>query len=265
MTLSEQQRRDYKKQHSAYERRIKPIFLNALRRQIEPIALWLEANLGEPPVDALIDKTIFRQPMVQAYLLVGNMSAKRGYYLIRGNDGGVKSAIDLFINLWTEIFKDYALRYAYRIENELSETTKQEVRKALAEGRELGYSNDRIATLIRRRVQWQISRTRAILIARTEATTASNLGAEQGAKTWLKEVGQKGYKEFIGRDDERERHTHRELNGKIIPIEEKFSFGGSLALLPGDTTLPAKERIQCRCTTLFMSERRYLRMMADKK
>lgn len=265
MTQAEKQRQEYRKQHSAYERRIKPIFLNTLRRQIEPVVLWLDANpVGEPPLELLIDQAIFRRPMVQSYQIVGMTSAKRSYYQIRGNDGS-KVAIDFFINLWADIFREYALRYAYRIENELSDTTKEEIRKALAEGRELGYSNDRIATLIRRRVQGQISRTRAILIARTEATTASNLGAETGAKTWLNEVNQKGYQQWISRIDEETRHNHLDLNDDIIPMGEQWQVGTELADMPGDTKLSAKERCNCRCTRLFMSERRYLRLMAEKK
>lgn len=261
---SKQAAQQFAKQHLIYERKIRPLFRKALIVQVEPVIRWLQFNVGEPPLDALIDKTVFRKPMVTAYNTVGKTAAKRSYYLIRELDGS-KAAIEFLVDLWSKIFRDYALNYAYRIENELSETTKDDIRKALADARELGYNTDETINLIRKRVQGQISRFRSALIARTEATTAANLGAEQGAKSWLAEQNQKGYKEYIGRADDRERETHRALNGTIIPMDEKFSFGGSLGNLPGDTTLPAKERVQCRCSCIFISERRYLRMMANKK
>ena len=265
MTQADKQRNIYAGQHLLYAKRIRPIFLNALQRQIEPVIQWLEANLGDPPLDALLDSKIFRLPMVSAYGMVGQLSAKRSYYLMRESEGGIKaSVIDLFIDLWAKIFRDYALNYAYRIENELTETTKEEIRRSLAEGRELGYNNFRLATLMRKNVQGQISRSRAILIALTESTTASNLGAEEGAKSWLKEQGQKGYQQWLGRDDGKERHTHVALNDKIIPIGDKWNVGGEFAYMPGDTKLSAKERCKCRCTRLFMSERRYLRMQANQ-
>lgn len=265
MTQAERQRRDYIRQHSAYERRVRPIFLRALRQQIEPVVRWLEFNsIGEPPIDMLIDTTIFRVPMQQAYVTIGMTAAKRGYYQMRDDDLSSKAGIDLLIDLWSSFFRMFALNYAYRIENELSETTKEEIRKALAEARELGYDNAKAATLIRKKVQNQISRTRATLIARTEATTASNMAQERGARSYLEETNQSGYQQWIGREDARERHTHRELNDDIIPMGQKWQVGQELADMPGDTNLSAKERCNCRCTRLFMTERRYRRLMAEK-
>lgn len=262
MTEAQKISLQYARQHEAYEKTMYPIFLRALRKQIKPVIAWVEELGVNPPLDALVDKTVFRKPMVTAYGLVSPLAAKREYYYMKRMDG--KGFIDILIDKWRQIFIEYALNYAYRIENELAETTKNEIREALQYAYENNLNATQTASYIRKRVYNQISRHRAVVIARTEATTASNIGKETGAREWLKEQGQTGYKQWIGREDERERHTHNELNDRIIPIDEAWSVGGFPAKAPGDVRLPGNERIMCRCTTIYMSERRYLRMRLEQ-
>lgn len=47
--------------------------------------------------------------------------------------------------------------------------------------------------------------------------------------------------------DKRVRESHRNLQGKVIPIDKKFRVGGSWAMYPSDTNLPLKETINERC------------------
>ena len=252
----------YAKQHARYERRAYPIFLKALHEQITPTLKWITENQSvEVPLDALVVPAIWRTPMVEVYEMIGMLAAKREYFFMRDAEKGV---LDFLVAKWREIFYFYSINYAYRIENELSETTKEEIRRALTTAYELNLNTDQTAALIRKQVYNQISRSRAVMIARTETNTAASLGKMTGGKSWLEEQGQKGYKEFIGRADERERHTHFELNNDIIPIDEPFKFGTEYAQYPGDVTLSAGERINCRCTFLIMSQRRYERIIAGR-
>lgn len=262
MIESQKQARIYAQQHRIYERRIYPIILNALKKQTEPVINYI-LNVGSnPDLDIWIDPKVFRVPLRQAYEMVAQLAAKREYYYMRKIDG--KGILDFLLDKWRLIFRDYATNYAYRIENELSETTKEEVRIALKYAYENTMNGDQTASYIRKQVGGIISRQRARVIARTEATTASNLGKEVGASEWLSEQNQQGYKQWIGREDKRERHSHNELNDRIIPIDEQWSVGGFDANAPGDVKLPGKERIQCRCTQLFMSKRRFDRMQVAK-
>lgn len=252
----------YAKQHKRYERRAYPIFLRALHEQIQPTLTWIKDNNDvTPPLDALVVPAIWRKPMVEVYEMIGNLAARREYFYMRSTDKGV---LDFLVNEWRVIFYNYAINYAYRIENELSETTKETIRRSLAESYELGYNADQTAAYIRKRVYNEISRSRAVMISRTESNTAASLGKMTGGKQWLKEQNQQGYKEFIGREDERERHTHFELNNDIIPIDEPFKFGTEYAQYPGDVNLSARERINCRCTFIIMSARRYERLQAER-
>ncbi len=265
----------YAKQHAIYERRVKPIFLRALHEQIQPVLDWIKVNPTDyafkyPPLDALVVPAIWRKPMVEAYEMIGTLAARREYFFMRNTD---KGALDFLIEAWRQVFYMYAVNYSYRIENELSETTKQEIRYALSVAFDNNMNADETASYIRKRVYNEISRSRAVMIARTETTTAASLGKETGARSWLKEQEQTGYKQWIGREDSRERGRetdtmHWHLNDQIIPIDEKFTFTDadgvtSYGLMPGDTSLPANQRIQCRCTLIYMSARRYERIIAE--
>lgn len=61
-----------------------------------------------------------------------------------------------------------------------------------------------------------------------------------------KEQGLK-YKYWRTQRDSRVRRSHQLLDGKIIKQDEKFKLGNSFASVPGDSSLPIGERINCRC------------------
>lgn len=60
-------------------------------------------------------------------------------------------------------------------------------------------------------------------------------------------------KQWISMRDKRVRHTHKEVDGKVIQIREPFLVGNSLLLCPGDTSLGAdsSEIVSCRCTVKY--------------
>jgi len=255
---------EYERQRTNYEKRIRPLFLSALQRQVQPVINWLELNPGSPPLVALIDSQIFVRPMISAYKLTGNLAAKREYYYQRRGNG-TKSIIDILSSIWESSINNYATQYAYRITNELSQTTIEIIQNALSYGYSENMNNNQLASYIKKQVQGVISKSRAILIARTESTTAANLGKAEGAQAYFKEQGINGYKEWIGRNDGRERHTHVLNNGVTIPIDQDFEVGADLGQRPGDVNLSAKERCNCRCTVIYMSERAFLRRESQAK
>lgn len=253
---------EYAKQHRNYERRIKPLFLNALRKNAEPALKWIESYGAENvPLDILVNPNDFIAPMINAYMIVAPLAAQREYFYQKRTKASI---LDILSGVWAGIFRVYSTTYAYRIQNNLSETTKELIREAIQEGYDLNLNANQLASYIRKKVSNEISRDRAVTIARTEATTASNLGKFQGAKSYFEDQGMKGYKQWIGRNDGRERHSHIMLNDDIIPMDEEWQVGNEQAERPGDLVLSGKERINCRCTQMFISERRYLRLQQEK-
>lgn len=103
----------------------------------------------------------------------------------------------------------------------------------------------------------ELGEMRARRIARTETVTAANGAAIINAK----ESGILMRKEWISITDKRTRHSHREVDGVIVGIDTPFDVNGTLMMQPGVRTqpngleTPAKEVVNCRCTTGFIPVR----------
>lgn len=93
-----------------------------------------------------------------------------------------------------------------------------------------------------------LSNDRCILISENEANGIFNYGefseAIKAGKT---------RKQWVDIRDKKERETHKEVGGTVIPIEDTFIVGNSLMLFPKDTSLGAemKELANCRCTIKY--------------
>lgn len=99
----------------------------------------------------------------------------------------------------------------------------------------------------------ELSTMRATRIARTETVTAAN-----GAAVILaQESGVKKNKIWLSIDDRRTRHSHRNVDNAVVPLDSPFNVGGALMMQPGarkqtnGLDVPAKETINCRCTVAF--------------
>lgn len=95
---------------------------------------------------------------------------------------------------------------------------------------------------------WYLSSDRASFIAENESETTWNYEEYKQAI----ENG-KTKKQWNDIRDNKERKTHREVGGTIIPIEDVFVVGNSLMRYPKDDSLgaEAKEIINCRCTIKY--------------
>lgn len=86
---------------------------------------------------------------------------------------------------------------------------------------------------------------RSTLIARTESTGASNLGAQRAL---LDEGTEK--KVWVATLDDRTRPTHEDADGQEVPVGGEFDVGGALLAFPGDPAGPVEEVADCRCTMI---------------
>lgn len=95
---------------------------------------------------------------------------------------------------------------------------------------------------------WYYSIDRAKFISENE----SNISWEY--QTYIDAVNAgKTKKKWITMRDKRVRHTHRQVDGKTIGINDIFLVGNSMMLHSGDSSMgaEAKELISCRCTTKY--------------
>lgn len=95
-----------------------------------------------------------------------------------------------------------------------------------------------------------MSRTRAVRIARTEVSGALNGGQVAGIQQIEAESGLAMTKEWLSVHGSTTRETHSEADGQEVPVAGEFTIGGHACRFPGDWRLPAEERINCQCGVL---------------
>lgn len=126
---------------------------------------------------------------------------------------------------------------------------RQEVAQVVTRGVVDGLSSKDIGAQLEQHVHGVDGR-RGLVIARTEANAAQNAGRtavhdSTGAMYW---------RSWAATPDARVRLSHGEAHGQVRAKGQPFAIGGWLADYPGDTNLPAGERVHCRCAALVSYE-----------
>jgi len=147
-----------------------------------------------------------------------------------------------------EVIKEYmeAEKIILTTMSAINETTTDTILLQLTEGIKEGLAMKDIQQAILD--SGTFSPERALLIGRTEAGTAANLGqlvsaSVSGAthKTWSTATFEV-------------RKTHKKMNNVKVKIDELFTVGGEKARYPCDNNLSPKERCNCRCTLTYSIE-----------
>ena len=133
---------------------------------------------------------------------------------------------------------------------EITDTTMNNIRKAIADGIENGLSEKEIAANIRA-FSPTIADSRSQTIARTETHEAANVGAQATAKA----TGLKMVREWSASRGGRTRDTHADADGQKVGMNAKFKVGRASLRYPGDSSAGhPEETINCRCAVLFVLE-----------
>jgi len=130
------------------------------------------------------------------------------------------------------------------------ETTRQDITQILSSAREDGLGSEEMAKRLEDEIE-EVNRQRGRVIARTEVITASNKASHEGARA----TGLNLEKEWLDSSDSRVRLSHEVVDGQTKRIDEPFRWtspesGEVEAMYPAEATLPAAERIQCRCVSV---------------
>ena len=102
---------------------------------------------------------------------------------------------------------------------------------------------------------FDMSKSRAELIARTESCTTINAGSTELYKA--EGITMKGW---LSVQDERTRDAHLLMDGVVVPIDEKFEVPatsqseGAFMDYPGDASAPAAQTCNCRCTIFALTK-----------
>lgn len=253
-----QYRIEYARRHHNWERRVRGIFYRALAASVKPAIASLQSGS--------VSQTPWINAYKKAYALIGKEAARFEYKNLK-SENPIKAegdAISFFDEQWRLFMERYGSEVALDIITDLDAYTRSRVEKALADSFAQGLTNSQTARLIQQYALGKEGRLRALRIARTETTTAANRAKELGADTYFKEIGEtQGYKMWISRADAKVRHDHSSVNETAVHFDEPFNVGGFEGNLPGDPKLPAKERVNCRCTFVALSAAGYRRRFGN--
>jgi len=130
-------------------------------------------------------------------------------------------------------------------------SAKKRIRSALLNGLSQGKSYSQMASDLDKSMKKIYSS--AMTIVRTEGQTAINAG-QTLAYSRAQENGVNGNEIWASAKDNRTREDHRNADGISRNKEGFFIVGGEQAQYPGDPSLSAENRINCRCSTRFEIE-----------
>lgn len=169
---------------------------------------------------------------------------------------------------WKDVLEKLRMKLPQRIRNAVDNTLKtimsqeywtgindvtyDSLGEQIAEGLKEGDSLSDMVKRLRSHSK-DISKDRAILIARTESTGALNAGHDV-VRRELAAGGINILKEWWSIVDMRRRPTHAALHGVKVEADANFNVGGFEAPYPGHYSLPARERVSCRCVTTSVTE-----------
>jgi SPP1 gp7 family putative phage head morphogenesis protein len=131
---------------------------------------------------------------------------------------------------------------------EVNDGVREDLEQALREGREAGENLDQLASRVKTALGGA-GTVRAERIARTELTGALNAGAD-ATRRELASMGLVKGKEWLALDDEATRPEHAEAHGQQVAADAPFVVGGEECQYPGDVSLSAGNRINCRCAAV---------------
>lgn len=147
---------------------------------------------------------------------------------------------------WLDVLMIWVETWAARKAALIVGTTLQWVRERISAGEAEGLGVEEIARSIRSEADG-ISRTRALVIARTETHSAATYASQAAAES----TGLDMEREWIATEDARTRESHAAANGQKVGMREPFTVGGVELMYPGDPAGPAEEVVACRCQILY--------------
>jgi len=157
------------------------------------------------------------------------------------------------VGFWSKIWQDYI---STQLLNPLitakitkvKEATKRRVRDLLIQAVNTRLSPREIARLFMNDLPF--SRSRSLLIARTEMTHAASLGVEFAAQQSKLEL----YSVWIHSKVGDYRETHLAMNGQYVKKGSLFVVDGASMSYAGDPKGGIKNVANCRCTTQYLTK-----------
>jgi len=241
---------DYRKLYANALKQYSPKFKKELQNQVNTYCRTQNFN-------AISDKSL-KKTIYKLHLAMGTKMALISESVVKKSVKGVYVPME-FKSQKTDAFQ-YAIIQVLQNDGldqlaaDITETTKEQIRRFLIEAAQKNYTLAETIALLRTS---GITDYRAELIARTETGRAANIGSMVGATS----TGLVTIKEWIAARDNRTRreprdHTdHLNMDGVKLPMEKQFQvpnnqvgLGYELMDHPCDSKASAANVCNCRCT-----------------
>ena len=241
---------DYRKLYANALKQYSPKFKKELQKQVDTYCRTQDFN-------AISDKSL-KKTIYKLHLAMGTKMAQISESVVK------RSVKGFYVPLEYKSSKTDAFQYAIikvlqndgldQLASDITDTTKEQIRRFLIQSAEKNLSMPETIALLRTA---GITDYRAELIARTETGRAANIGSMVGATS----TGLVTIKEWISAKDNRTRreprdHTdHLVMDGVKLPMEKQFhvpndkvGLGYELLDHPCDSKASAANVCNCRCT-----------------
>jgi len=164
--------------------------------------------------------------------------------------------------IYQEIIDEYMQRYGARKVVQITETTREQIRRVISAGQREALSNQQIAQRLRQVIP-TFTPFRSALIARTESHGSSNFAqlrtARQSSRPLVKiwsSSSDDRTRDFGEGDGEIDEFDHRVMNGVSVATEQKFMVPKRTGVpegldFPGDPDGSGANVINCRCSMSF--------------
>lgn len=237
-----QRKRGGREQRRALERIVRPVE----RRLSAAVVRWSAA--GESGLDGAEKqfqseaRKALRSGFASAFDLVGAVmiAEVRAATPAIGKAAGGESDWEAIARWYLQVAAAKKIR---RVSAGIKEALRRVLRRQLDE---TGGAEIATAAAVKKRVR-QFARYRSARIARTEMHEAMQVASDAVAG----ETGMKIKQWSAALQPGRTRPTHAAANGQTVGIKEMFIVGGVRMRHPGAADAPAREKINCRCSTLY--------------
>lgn len=162
--------------------------------------------------------------------------------------------------------RPFVVSYLAQVENRLRDVDNEvynRVAATVARGAAEGWSIPRTAQEMEEvlSVDNPMWKNRATVVARTETIGALNAGRTDSFEAIADAIPDLVFEQqWLATLDTRVRDSHRKADGQRRPMGRTFEVGTAQLRFPGDPRGPAREVIQCRCTTILVEEGREVNM-----
>lgn len=236
-----------------FERQFTRPMYNEIRRPMLEVSEVLKAS-GVEAAMARAEKIIIvpgiGSTIQDIYVQVGLWAGNRTLREINASAREQKAGFGLNEKWTQDILNYFRLFLLNKAVLPISATTKGDILNILNKGTAEGWGIDRMAFELER---VDLPLWRARLIVRTEIAKAQYFGTELGKEESVFETQET----WIAARDHRTRHSHRDVNGKVVPEGGRWQvaryrrnviIGYDMMRGPGDPDASPENICNCRCT-----------------